>query len=108
MTLFELLFVGCLLSVGAVAGIYGFASGGIWIGITYAVIAVVCSFATIEAASKLSGRLHKSRMKCPCGLCKDDDYVWVGNDKQSNPIAKYRCGRFVVLKRHSCEEVEQM
>ena len=107
MTLFELIFVVFLLSLGAVAGVYGFASGGIWIGITYALLAVACSFATIQAASKVSGRFHKSRMKCPCSLCKDDDYVWVGNDERSNPIAKYRCGRFVVLKGNKCEEVQR-
>ena len=90
--------------VGAFAGARGFASGGIWFGIAYFIFGVVGSFLTLQLLGLTCWFFRSSRMKCPCGNCRNDDYKWIGDDGNLHPVAKYACGKIVVLKDGKCEE----
>ncbi|XZE17682.1 hypothetical protein SH449x_002957 [Pirellulaceae bacterium SH449] len=70
--------------------------------------AIAISVGMIHLASTLGTILHRSNLKCPCGACRDDDYVWIGQDSQNNPIAKYACGKTVVLTHRKFKEVKSM
>lgn len=108
MTLFELLFVLVILSLSTLAGVYGSLLWGMWIGIACALAAAFVSVGLVQFVSCLGERFHKSPMKCPCGSCNDRDYAWVGSDNDSNPIAKYKCGRMVVLKNGVCQAMKKI
>lgn len=106
MTLFELLFFVIIVAIASIAGFYGYLGGGIWIGIGSAVGSIVLTVTTIMLASKFATLLHRSNLKCPCGTCRDNDYVWIGQDSNNNPIAKYSCGKTVVLMKGEVQEVK--
>jgi len=107
MTLFEFLFAVVILSLCAVAGVYGSSLWGTWIGIGCALTTAVVSFGFVQFIGRLGERFHRSPMKCPCGSCNERDYAWVANDNDSNPIARYKCGRLVVLKNGACQDMKQ-
>ncbi len=108
MTLLELIFVGGILVLGAFAGIYGFSCGGALIGIVSFVITIASCVGGLHLAAILEQRLRsKSPLKCPCGLCGNDEFIWVGEDSNHDPIAKYKCGRLVILKNGLFEDVKQ-
>jgi len=106
MTLFELLFFLVILFLASIAGFYGYSSGGLWIGIGCAAGSIVLTVSTILLASKLATLLHRSKLKCPCGACRDNEYVWIGQDSKNNPIARFSCGKTVVLTKGNFEEVK--
>jgi hypothetical protein len=108
MTLFELLFFIGIMAIASIAGFLGYSYGGFWMAGGCTLGAIVISVGMIHLASTLGTMLHRSNLKCPCGACRDDDYVWIGQDSQNNPIAKYTCGKTVVLIDRNVKEVKPM
>lgn len=59
------------------------------------------------AIGKVAQVIHLKQMrKCPCGICKPDEYVWKG-EYRGFPIKKWHCGLRTILKDNTVCVVEE-
>lgn len=95
MTLFELLFFVLAVTTGVVTANYAYSAWGIWGGIGGFVVGTLSFVGIMELLAWIVP--HKNVVRCSCGKCGDEDYVWEGG-VDGCPIAAFACGRKYLLR----------
>ncbi len=97
MTCFELLFFFINVMCGLLLGLYGYSTGGPALAFVYFVLGSGGMSVLLWSIGEASGWLHRRKlppMRCECGECDADEFVY--RDVEGTIVTQYKCGRMYV------------